>query len=126
MSKTLYCNDFYRTYSNIMRAPSVLIAGTPGSGKSVLLNGLIYNTIAEFAPEDCTIYFIDPKRVELAKFARLPHCAGIAKTPQGACKILLNVSNEMESRYNYMEKRGIVKITNYPVFVIFTIAHHRA
>lgn len=109
-------NDYIPLYAEIMRAPSVLIAGTPGSGKSVLLNGLIYNTLAEYSPA-AKMFFIDPKRVELSRYAALPHCAGIAKDPRAACDLLAQVSDIMETRYKEMERAGQVKSPAPPVFV---------
>lgn len=108
--------DFIPLYDQIMRAPSVLIAGTPGSGKSVLLNGLIYNTLAKYAPS-AKMFFIDPKRVELSRYSALPHCAGIAKDPRAACDLLEQVAYIMENRYKDMERAGQVKSSAPPVFV---------
>lgn len=108
--------DYIPLYGEILRAPSVLIAGTPGSGKSVLLNGLIYNALADHAP-GCKMFFIDPKRVELSRYAALPHCAGIAKDPRAACDLLAQVSEIMEQRYKDMERACQVKSTAPPVFV---------
>jgi len=104
-------------YADLLRAPSVLIAGTPGSGKSVLLNGIIYNCLADNAPGACKMFFIDPKRVELSRYSALPQCAGIAKTPQHALSLLREISNIMESRYIEMERRGIVKTNDCPIYV---------
>lgn len=115
--KTPETLDYMPLYAEIMRSPSVLIAGVPGSGKSVLLNGLIYNTLAEYAPGAATMFFIDPKRVELNRYKSLPHCAGIAKTPENAVAILRQVSTEMERRYVEMERRGTVKTTENPIYI---------
>ena len=108
--------DYIPLYDEILSAPSVLIAGTPGSGKSVLLNGLIYNALAKYTP-NAKMFFIDPKRVELARYSALPHCAGIAKDPRAACDLLEQVADIMETRYKEMERAGQVKSTAPPVFV---------
>ena len=108
--------DYIPIYAEILRAPSVLIAGTPGSGKSVLLNGLIYNALAENAP-NTKMFFIDPKRVELSRYSVLPHCAGIAKDPRAACDLLTQVSDIMETRYQEMERARQVKSSAPPAFV---------
>ena len=109
--------DYMPLYAEILRAPSVLIAGTPGSGKSVLLNGLIYTALADNAPGACKMFFIDPKRVELNKYSKLPQCCGVAKTPENAVKILREISTEMERRYSEMERREIVKTADCPIYV---------
>lgn len=115
--KTPETLDYMPLYAEIMRAPSVLIAGVPGSGKSVLLNGLIYNTLAEYAPGAATMFFIDPKRVELNRYKNIPQCGGIAKTPENAVTILRQVSNEMKRRYIDMERRETVKTTENPIYI---------
>lgn len=110
------CYDFIPLYEKILTAPSVLIAGRPGSGKSVLLNGLIYNAMANNTPET-QFYFIDPKRVELNRYKTLPHCKGLAKDPQAACEILLTVSDIMENRYKSMERKNQVKSPEKPIYI---------
>ena len=109
--------DYMPLYAEIMRAPSVLIAGVPGSGKSVLLNGLIYNTLAEYAPGAATFYFFDLKRVELNKYGNLPQCAGIAKTPEKAVSLLRELITIMDNRYKEMERRGLLKTEENPIYV---------
>ncbi len=115
--QTPNAKDYSTLYAELSRAPSVLIAGTPGSGKSVLLNGIIYNILADSAPGTCKMFFIDPKRVELSRYTALPHCSGIAKTPGNAVSLLREISNIMESRYIEMERRGIVKTNDCPVYL---------
>lgn len=109
--------DYMPLYKQITDAPSVLIAGVPGSGKSVLLNGLIYNLLASETPSNSSMFFIDPKRVELNRYRRLPHCKGIAKDPAAALDILYQISDIMDTRYIYMERRGMVKIKTDPIYL---------
>lgn len=109
--------DYMPLYAEIMRAPSVLIAGVPGSGKSVLLNGLIYNTLAEYAPGAADMYFIDLKRVELYKYSKLPQCAGYAETPENAVSILRGLITIMDMRYKEMKRRGILKTEEKHIYV---------
>ena len=109
--------DYMPLYAEIMRAPSVLIAGVPGSGKSVLLNGLIYNTLAEYAPGAATMYFFDLKQVELYKYSKLPQCAGYAETPEHAVTLLRELITIMNMRYKEMKRREIVKTDEKPIFV---------
>lgn len=73
----------YTESVNMLKAPHVLIAGATGSGKSVLLNNIIYSAMA-FCPARYRFIFIDLKRVELVDYARTPFCSYYADTPQKA------------------------------------------
>ncbi|HNW55857.1 MAG TPA: DNA translocase FtsK 4TM domain-containing protein, partial [bacterium] len=53
--------------------PHLLVAGTTGSGKSVMLNGIILSLLYENSPEDLRLIMVDPKRVELSIYNDIPH-----------------------------------------------------
>ena len=62
---------YYNPYSDALAQPHLLIAGATGSGKSVLVNGLIYTALFK-SPQKVQFILIDPKRVELIQYKRLP------------------------------------------------------
>lgn len=84
-----------------MHAPHTLIAGTSGSGKSVLLQVLLLDIAATNLPEHARIHLIDPKMgVDFHQVARLPHVTdGIITTQEGALSLLQQLVDEMERRY---------------------------
>jgi len=84
-----------------MHAPHTLIAGTSGSGKSVLLQVLLLDIAATNLPEHARIHLIDPKMgVDFHHIARLPHVAGgIITTQEDALALLQQLVDEMERRY---------------------------
>jgi S-DNA-T family DNA segregation ATPase FtsK/SpoIIIE len=84
-----------------MHAPHTLIAGTSGSGKSVLLQVLLLDIAATNLPEHVRIHLIDPKMgVDFHQVARLPHVAGgIITTQEDALGLLQQLVDEMDRRY---------------------------
>lgn len=59
-------------FLNMIQQPHILIAGASGSGKSVMLNGIIC-TILHRPPTAAQLILIDPKRTELNEYAAAPH-----------------------------------------------------
>ena len=90
----------------INRNQNILIAGMPGSGKSVMLNGMINSVLYEDTA-DHQMVLIDLKRVEFSKFKDTAHCITFAKTVQEAMETLDYVSDVIESRWEEMERRKI-------------------
>ena len=93
----------YDLYTDIINQPHVLIAGATGSGKSVLINGLIA-TMLYSAPCERQMILIDPKRVELREYRRLPHCIRYASEPEAIRDALTYAVELMEQRYRGMRR----------------------
>ncbi len=82
-------------------APHTLIAGTTGSGKSVLLTNLLIDACATNSPDKLKIYLIDAKQgIDYSALKKLPHLQkGIIVEREHAINILEEVVEEMEQRY---------------------------
>lgn len=95
--------------------PHLLVAGTTGSGKSVLLDAIITTLTKQMTPDQLRLILIDPKRVELVKFAKVKHLHGgkIAYEYNDAMLILAGLADEMEARYKLLEKKGQRNIKEY-------------
>lgn len=108
-------------YLDITQAPHVLIAGTTGSGKSVMMHNIIVSLLYKNTPADAEIYLIDPKRVELSIYAGVPLVRGCVSEPAQALQLLSRLHAEMMKRYKHMERHGFrnVSQTTYKRIYIF-------
>ena len=70
----------YSLYRDMLKQPHLLIAGATGSGKSVVINGLVYTAMYD-SPAAVQFILIDPKRVELVDYKPLPHTLMYASEP---------------------------------------------
>lgn len=96
----------YSIFSEINEETNILIGGSTGSGKSVFEDGMIYNLAAEFTPRDVEIYLIDPKMVQLRKWACLPHVVSYVDNAEDAGITLAAVKRVMMKRYAEMTETG--------------------
>ena len=85
--------------------PHLLIAGTTGSGKSILLHSIITALTKQMTHDAMGLILIDPKRVELLKFAKIKHLKGgkIIYKYDEALIALQGLTAEMEARYGVLE-----------------------
>jgi len=101
--------------ADLGKMPHLLIAGATGSGKSVCVNSIIGCLLMHNTPEDVRIVLIDPKRVELANFAGIPHLAfsKIITDVEDVVGTLQAVIHEMDSRYRRFASIGVRNIEAY-------------
>ena len=98
----------------LSKMPHMLVAGTTGSGKSVLIHNFILSLLFSYGPQDLRFIFIDPKRVELTLYKGLPHLLTPPIThPKKALEALSWVVREMEDRYELLEEVGARDIMSY-------------
>ncbi len=91
--------------ADLAAMPHLLIAGTTGSGKSVFLRAMTLNLVLNNPPATLRLLLLDPKRVELARFAGLPHLLGRVETDLQRIQAALQwVVGEMQRRYALFEK----------------------
>ncbi|MDE0243623.1 MAG: DNA translocase FtsK [Candidatus Kaiserbacteria bacterium] len=99
---------------SLVKMPHVLVAGTTGSGKSVLIHNFILSLLFSYSPNDLRFIFIDPKRVELTLYKGIPHLYTAPITePKKALQALVWIVSEMERRYELLENLGARDITSY-------------
>lgn len=104
-------------YLNALGQTHLLVGGTTGSGKSVLINGLIYTALFR-APSAVQFILIDPKRVELVEYKPLPHVLRYASEPDTMTAALDLAMNATESRFTVMQSEGVKKWRGGDLYVI--------
>lgn len=101
----------YPLIVDLVDAPHMLVAGTTGSGKSVLLNTIICGLLVKLTPVRLRLVMIDPKRVELSQYKGLPHMERPPiKTAEEAVEVLERLVNVMGKRYTQMERRSLKNV----------------
>lgn len=94
--------------------PHLLIAGSTGSGKSVIMNVIIRTLLEQNTSEKLKMVLIDPKRVELAEYNMIPHLLSpVIYDTEKAARALLWLVNEMEERYKQLESLRYKNIDEY-------------
>ncbi len=100
--------------ANLAKMPHLLIAGTTGSGKSVMTNTLISSLLYRNAPSDMKLIIVDPKQVEMAQYDGIPHLlTPIITQVEKALSALKWAVDEMEKRYTIMAEERVKNIVDY-------------
>ena len=96
------------------KMPHVLIAGQTGSGKSVMINTLLCSLLYRNAPSDMKLILVDPKQVEMAPYADIPHLlTPVIVEPEKTISALKWAVNEMERRYTLLAQEKVRDIKSY-------------
>ncbi|MEK7544125.1 MAG: DNA translocase FtsK [Patescibacteria group bacterium] len=99
---------------DIGKMPHVLIAGTTGSGKSVLINSWICSLLFRTTPQEVRFIMVDPKRVELTGYNGIPHLlTPVIVEPDKILSSLRWAMGEMESRYKQFAEVGVRNIDSF-------------
>ncbi len=99
---------------DLCRMPHVIIAGATGSGKSVCINTIVMSILMTAKPDEIKLIMVDPKKVELTPYTRLPHMlAPVITEPAGACAAMAWLVKEMENRYEILKIVGYRNIKSF-------------
>ena len=101
-------------FDNLAKMPHLLVAGTTGSGKSVTIHAIITSLLYRNSAESLRFIMIDPKRVELTQYNKIPHL--LTPVITDAKKAILSLkwaAKEMDRRYNLLEKNSVRDISSY-------------
>jgi S-DNA-T family DNA segregation ATPase FtsK/SpoIIIE len=100
--------------ADIAKMPHVLVAGTTGSGKSVLINAFISSLLFRASPAEVKLILVDPKRVEFTAYNGIPHLlTPVIVEPEKILSALKWAMGEMDRRYKLFAERGVRNIEGY-------------
>jgi len=105
-------------YYNMAQQPHLLIAGATGSGKSVVINGILHALLMNHSPATCRLILIDPKRVELVQYKALPHVLTYASEPGEPARALRYAVQIMEDRFSEMQRTGARSYSGSHVYIL--------
>jgi S-DNA-T family DNA segregation ATPase FtsK/SpoIIIE len=94
--------------------PHVLVAGFTGSGKSVAMNTMVLSLLCARSPDELQLILIDPKRLEFAPYADIPHLLfPIVTQPKDMVNVFKWAVQKMEERYQELADAGARNIEDY-------------
>ena len=94
--------------------PHLLIAGSTGAGKSVMLNSMIMSILYKATPEEVRMILVDPKRLEMGLYEGVPHLlTPVITDAKKATNALRNAVLEMERRLKLLAGQGVRNIDQY-------------
>jgi len=100
--------------TNLEKLPHLLIAGATNSGKSVCINTLLLSLLYRNTPDDLQLILVDPKRVELTPYNKIPHLkTPVIVEPKKVVSVLKWATGEMERRYKILEESKSRDIHSY-------------
>lgn len=108
---------YYNLFADMAKQPHLLVAGATGSGKSVLVRGILH-VLLHKAPADVKLILIDPKRTELLKYARLPHVLKYADQGMDMVEALQYAKRITDARFQEMQRQGLTEYNGSDVYVI--------
>jgi DNA segregation ATPase FtsK/SpoIIIE, S-DNA-T family len=102
------------TSINLASLPHLLVAGSTGSGKSVALHSMIMSILCSQSPNQVKCILIDPKRLEFAAYADIPHLLfPVVTDAKEAIAVLRWAVQAMEERYQRMADAGARNMFEY-------------
>ncbi|MDP2741173.1 MAG: DNA translocase FtsK, partial [bacterium] len=101
-------------FADLEKMPHLLIAGSTGSGKSIMIQSLIISLLYKNSPATLKLIMIDPKRVELSGYEGIPHLVSpVIVENKKALNVFRWTIKEMEQRYELLQKSGNRDIKGY-------------
>ena len=100
--------------ADLTTMPHLLLAGSTGSGKSVLVNTLVMSILMKATPEQVRFIMVDPKTVELGLYVDIPHLlTPVITDMKKASNALKNATREMERRLKLLAEYGVRNIDQF-------------
>ncbi len=99
---------------DLAEMPHLLMAGRTGTGKSVCLNAMILSILMTRRPDEVKMILIDPKKVELTLYKRIPHLMHpVVLDMKKAESLLAWACEKMDERYEFLRRAEVRNIQDY-------------
>ncbi|MDD5084121.1 MAG: DNA translocase FtsK 4TM domain-containing protein [Candidatus Moranbacteria bacterium] len=99
---------------DLRKMPHLLVAGATNSGKSVCVNTLLLSLLYQNSPDDLKLILVDPKRVELSLYNKIPHLlTDVIVENKKVVNVLRWAVSEMERRYKVLQETGSQNLASY-------------
>lgn len=108
----------YPAYAELARCNHLLIAGATGSGKSCVINGIMHFLLSACSPGKAQFVLIDPKKIELSCYERLPHTVRYASEPEQIINALDYAMTETQRRFSRMRAAGVKMFSGPDLYII--------
>ncbi len=100
--------------ADLTSMPHLLVAGSTGSGKSVMINGFIMSILLRATPDEVRFLMVDPKTVELGLYHDIPHLlTPVITDMKKAANALKNATAEMERRLKLLAEHSVRNIDQF-------------
>ena len=101
-------------FANIGKMPHALIAGATGAGKSVMIHTVVMSLLYKNGPDMLRFIMVDPKRVEMTLYKKIPHLLTPVITDSKKAVLALKWAvKEMERRYDVLQGHSVRDIDSY-------------
>ena len=101
-------------FANLAKAPHILVAGATGAGKSVSIHTIITSLLYRNSPDNLKFIMIDPKRVELTLYNKIPHLLTPVITEAKKTILALKwAAKEMDRRYDILQAESLQNVSSY-------------
>jgi S-DNA-T family DNA segregation ATPase FtsK/SpoIIIE len=101
-------------YADIAKMPHLLVAGATGTGKTIFLNSVLTSLLYRNPPEMLRLILVDPKRVEMKGYNKLPHL--LTSTISDVNKTIAALKwaiAEMDRRFDILSEKDSRNISSY-------------
>jgi S-DNA-T family DNA segregation ATPase FtsK/SpoIIIE len=101
-------------FDDLASTPHMLVAGATGAGKSVTIHAIITSLLYRNSPDNLKFIMVDPKRVELTLYNKIPHLLTPVITDAKKTILALKwAAKEMDRRYDVLQAESLQNISSY-------------
>jgi S-DNA-T family DNA segregation ATPase FtsK/SpoIIIE len=93
----------------------LLVYGSPGYGKTTLLQTLVTSLAKTYTPNEVSIYIMDFGSMTLNMFSELPHCGGVVLMDEAEKlqKFIKFILREIDNRKKLFSNKGVSSLQTY-------------